>query len=243
MFDLRIDKEIARLTLRRPGARNAIPAASWRALGAVAREAACARVLIIGGEGAAFCAGADLADFEPMAGNPAAAQAFRRDMRDALAVLADLPIATVAAISGACYGAGVALALACDVRIASPSAWFAITPARYGISYPQEDVFRLISLIGPGQAARLLLSAKGVDGAEAARIGLVELLADDCEAEAEALAGAIAAGSSASHKALKRGIALARRGLGADDAQDCSFESLLGSAELAARLEQRKAGK
>jgi enoyl-CoA hydratase/carnithine racemase len=243
MFDLRIANDIARLSLRRPGARNAIPAAAWRELGALTGQAASARALIVGGEGAAFCAGADLADFEPMAGDCAVRSTFRRDMRDALAALAGLPIPTIAAVGGACYGAGVALALACDVRIASPSAWFAITPAKYGISYPQEDVFRLVSLIGPGQAARLLLSAKGVDGAEAARIGLVEFLAEDCEAEAEALAGTIAAGSSASHKALKRGIELARRGMDADDGQDRSFEFLLGSVELAARLEERRARK
>ena len=241
MFELRIEEGVACLTLRRPGVRNAIPATAWKALGAVVGEAVSARVLIVAGEGAAFCAGADLADFPPMAADPAARAAFRSDMREAFETLAALPIPTIAAIGGACYGAGVALAMACDMRIAAACARFAITPALYGISYPQEDLFRLVALVGPGQAARLLLSGAGIDGAEASRIGLVEHLADDVVAEAEAWAQAICAGSSASHRVLKRGILRAAEGAASDDEQDGSFESLLGSGELATRLAKRKA--
>ena len=95
-------------------------------------------------------------------------------MRAALDALRDLPIPTIASIEGPCYGAGVALAMACDLRIAGRGARFAITPAKIGISYPQEDVHRLVALVGPGQAARLLFTAETIDGAEAERIGLVE---------------------------------------------------------------------
>ena len=83
-------------------------------------------------------------------------------MRRGLDSLRDLTIATVALVEGPCYGAGVALALACDLRIAGPGARFAITPAKFGISYPQEDVAGLVALVGPGQASRLLLGAGDV---------------------------------------------------------------------------------
>jgi enoyl-CoA hydratase/carnithine racemase len=243
MLDLRIDDRLARLTLRRPEARNAIPAADWARLAALADDVARsgARALIVAGEGPSFCAGADLADFETM--DMGARSAFRIDMRKAFATLAALPIPTIAAIHGPCFGAGVALAMACDLRIAGPAASFAITPAKFGISYPQEDIARLAALVGPGQAARLLLGAGAIDGAEAARIGLVEILADDAGAQAEALAAAMIGGSRASHAALKRGLALAARGVAQDDAQDRSFDDLLGSAELAASLARRKAAR
>ncbi len=62
------------------------------------------------------------------------------------------------------------------MRVAGPDASFAITPARFGISYPQPDLERLASLVGPGQAARLLYTAETIDAAEAHRIGLIELV-------------------------------------------------------------------
>jgi enoyl-CoA hydratase/carnithine racemase len=239
MFDLAHDGDIARLTLNRPEARNAIPASGWAALERALGEAegSGAKVLILRGAGSAFCAGADLDDFAAMRDDADARARFRAAMRSALERLASLAMPTVAAIDRACFGAGVALALACDIRVAGPGASLAITPAKFGISYAQEDVARLVALVGPGQAARLLLSAGGIDAAEAARIGLVEILAEEtAHAEAETLARAIAAGSGASHRTLKRGIALAARGTASDAAQDRAFDDLLGSDDSAARL-------
>ena len=119
-----------------------------------------ARLLVVTGDGGAFCAGADLADFAAMRGDERRSRASATTMRAALDALRDLadPDASPL-IEGACYGAGVALAMACDLRIAAAGARFAITPAKIGISYPQEDVHRLVALVGPGQAARLLFTA------------------------------------------------------------------------------------
>ncbi|HEY1604150.1 MAG TPA: enoyl-CoA hydratase/isomerase family protein [Allosphingosinicella sp.] len=239
MFDLAHEHDVARLTLNRPEARNAMKASGWgkleQALGEA--EGSGARVLIVRGAGSAFCAGADLGDFPAMHADADARARFRIAMRSAIERLAELPMPTIAAIDGACFGAGVALALACDIRVAGPGAGFAITPAKFGISYPQEDVARLVALVGPGQAARLLLSAGAIGAAEAARIGLVELLAgESADEEAETLARAIAAGSSASHRMLKRGIALAAAGAARDAEQDREFDGLLGSDEFAGRL-------
>jgi enoyl-CoA hydratase/carnithine racemase len=238
MFDLAHEQGIARLTLSRPEARNAIPASGWatleRALGEA--EASGARVLILRGAGTAFCAGADLADFAAMREDAEARTAFRTAMRGAIERLAGLAPPTIAAVDGACFGAGVALAMACDVRVAGPPASFAITPAKFGISYPQEDVARLVALVGPGQASRLLLSAGAIDAAEAARIGLVEMASESAHEQAETLARTIAAGSDASHKVLKRAIQLAAAGAAQDERQNRDFDALLGSDALAERL-------
>jgi enoyl-CoA hydratase/carnithine racemase len=239
MFVLAPDGAIARLRLDRPEARNAVPVAGWAELAQRCGEAVAggARLLVVSGSRKAFCAGADLADFPALTGDPAAATAFREAMRAGLDALAGLPIATIAAIEGPCYGAGVALAMACDIRVAGEGALFAITPAKFGISYPQQDVARLVALVGPGQASRLLLGAGSIDSAEAARIGLVELYAENVGPAVEALAAAILANSGESIAVLKRAIRLAAAGAGRDDAQDRAFDASFGSSGFRTRLE------
>ena len=241
MFDLRMDGDTAWLRLARPEARNAIPIAGWEALADKVVEAAQAgaRLLLLAGDDKAFSAGADITEFPALLDDPAARTRFRKAMRAGIEAVAGASMPTAALIEGPCYGAAVALALACDLRIAGPGAEFAITPAKFGISYPQEDVHRLVTLVGRGQSARLLLTAGGVDAAEAHRIGLVDILVDDAGAEAAALAEAIAAGSATSQAELRRAIRLAEAGLASDDEQDRRFEALFGGEELARRLPRR----
>ena len=239
MFDLAVDSGIARLAMRRPETRNAIPAEGWAELGrAIAgAEQASARLLMLTGEpGGAFCAGADISSFDRFQSEPAARAEFRLAIRAALDRLSEAPFPTIALVEGPCYGAGVALAMACDIRIAGSGARFAITPAKLGISYPQEDVHRLVSLVGPGQAARLLFGAGSIDGAEAARIGLVEIHSDPVAEAAAELISAILANDPASLATLKRGVRLAASGIRRDERQDSGFDELLGSAAVAERL-------
>jgi len=244
MFDLSVEGSVARLALARPEVRNAIPLGGWSELASTAQSAveSGAKVLLLSGEpGGAFCSGADVSDFHRFGDDPEARTAFRLAIREGLDWLSDLPVPTIAVIEGACYGAGVALAMACDIRIAGGDARFAITPAKLGISYPQEDVHRLVSLVGPGQAARLLFSASSIDGAEAARIGLVELYAEGGAAEAAAaLAEAMAANDADSVRTLKRAVGLAAAGVRHDDMQDRAFDDLLGSEALAERLQAHR---
>ena len=237
MFDLTTQAGVAVLRLCRPEARNAITLDGWAELadhaGAAVRNGAF--VLILTGEPeGAFCAGADLAGFDAFREDAETRSGFRRALRKGLARLRALPIPTIALVEGACYGAGVAVAMACDLRIAGPGAQFAVTPAKLGISYPQEDVHRLVSLVGPAQAARLLFTTQSVTDVEAERIGLVELRggADVAQRLAETIAG----NDPSSLRTLKRGIALAAAGVAQDGEQDQTFDDLLGSDTLFARL-------
>ena len=237
MFDLTIDGGVARLAMNRPATRNAIPLGGWDQLAGQATAAGDARILILSGlPGGPFCAGADITGFDAFRDDPDAPADFRRAIRRGLDTLAALPIPTVALVEGGCFGAGVALAMACDMRVAAPDAAFAITPAKLGISYPQEDVHRLVALIGPGQAVRLLITAATIAGGEAERIGLVELCARDAAAAVESIARAVIANDPASIAALKRGVRLAAGGVTSDTRQDDSFDALLGSDALADRL-------
>jgi enoyl-CoA hydratase/carnithine racemase len=244
MFELSIEGAVARLRLNRPEARNAIPLDGWPAIGDRSEEAlrSGARILIVSGapEGA-FCAGADLRAFTRFRDDPAARTAFREEIRSGLDRLRDVPLPTLAVVEGGCYGAGVALAMACDLRFAAPSAQFAITPAKLGISYPQQDVHRLVALVGPGQASRLLFSAESLDGFEAERIGLVERCFPTGLAEAvDAFAAAVAANEAASIELLKRGVRLAAGGVAQDGEQDRAFDALLGADVLFERLEAHR---
>jgi enoyl-CoA hydratase/carnithine racemase len=124
-------------------------------------------------------------------------------------------------IQGGCYGAGVSLAMACDLRVAGPNAEFAITPARFGISYPQADLEALIKLIGPGQAARLVYTAEMIDVTEAFRIGLVEAI-DEAQPTGAAMIARIAGNAPYSLCALKATIA---GRFGVDQRFDQAFES------------------
>jgi enoyl-CoA hydratase/carnithine racemase len=234
MFRLDQDSAVARLTLARPTARNAIPLDDWARLAALVGEVerSPARLLVVAGEGGAFCAGADLSDFPAMARDEAMRVRFRETMRLVFDRLAHLPMPVIGWIDGPCYGAGVALALACDLRVATATSRFAITPAKLGISFPQEDVHRLVALIGRGQAARLLFSAASVDAAEAARIGLVELVGADEGALIEAMLG----NGRDSLTVLKRAIRLAAEGVRSDAEQDRQFDALIAGEEMQRRL-------
>ena len=240
MFELSLNGATARLRLNRPAALNAIAVEGWSPLASTAQEAvrSGARALIVSGlPGGAFSAGADISEFDSFREDAEARAAFRRGMRHGLDTLADLPIPTVALVEGACFGAGVALAMACDVRVAGAKARFAITPAKLGVAYPQEDVHRLVSLVGPGQASRLLFGAEAIDAREAARIGLVEwAIEDDVEAAVEAFAAAVAANDPESLRVLKKAVRLASLGTSRDEGQDRAFELLLGSEAVTERL-------
>jgi enoyl-CoA hydratase/carnithine racemase len=237
---------IATITLAGPATRNALSLAGWAALADTVAQIGAARpraVLLRAGHAGMFCAGSDLREIALLADDAARRAPFRRAMRDALEPLCRLPMPVIAAIDGDCFGAGVALALAADVRVAGPRAVFAITPAKLGITYPQEDVARLVTLVGPGQAARLLYAAVPIDAAEAARIGLVEIAADDAPGAALDLARMMAAQSPASAAALKRAVRTAPRGH--DPALDAAFDAAFGGADfregLAAFRERRPA--
>jgi enoyl-CoA hydratase/carnithine racemase len=235
MFRLERNDDYARLVLDRPEARNAIPASGWRALsekiGVV--EQSDVRLLVVTGADETFCAGADLDDLAAMNGDAEAIARFRSEMREALDRLRALTIPTIALIEGHCYGAGVALAMACDFRIAALTARFAITPAKIGISYPQEDVYRLVALVGPGQAARMLFSGLVVYSDEAKHIGLIEAQMPGHKDILEA----IVANDRDSLAALKQAIARAGEGVRSDEDMDARFDALIGGETMARRLE------
>ena len=217
---LQQDGGVARLLIDRADKRNAFTLAMWQAVPRLLAEAAAnpdVRLLIVQAAqpSAAFCAGADIAellankdDADWLAANQAAINAAQHD-------LARFPLPTIAFVEGDAIGGGCGLALACDLRIATPAARFGITPAKLGIVYPLHDVKLLVDLIGPGQAKRLLYTASLINAAEAQRIALVELVQNT----PDAAVAPILAASRHSTKAIKGFVRRVLDGQTSDDAQ------------------------
>lgn len=204
MFDLTLSGKVATLTIARPEKRNAIAAANWAELVARCEEIARSGsrvVLLRSGVAGTFSAGADLSEFTPPGEGEPTGEMIGAPMRAGIEALAGLPMPSVALIEGGCFGAAVALALACDIRVAAPESKFAVPPAKFGIAYPAEDLARIAAAVGRGQAARLIFSGAAIDGAEALRIGLADITGG--AEDAENLCTAIAANSATSLVTLK----------------------------------------
>ena len=202
-----IDAGVARLTLNRPEKRNALSAEMLADLIQRLAEAGRdedVRVLIVAGEGGSFCAGADLAEVREEDGTESTA--YRELVEAGISAMRDFPRPTVAVITGACIGAGMILALACDVRFAAPDAALAVPVVRYGFEMESHGLSRLVELMGSGQAIRFLLSAARLTGSESAGLGLVEVCAEDCESEANAFATAVALGQPSAVAATRLAI-------------------------------------
>ena len=237
---------VARLTLDAPARRNAMNRAMWAAIpevcAAVAADAGV-RVLTLAGAGETFCAGADISEFSVVYAAPEVTAAYNATIRRAMAALRALPCPVIAVVRGACVGGGCGLALACDLRFAATDARFAIPPARLGIAYPPEDTWALVQAVGAARAKDMLISARMVDAEEALRIGLVDRLCADPEAEAAAYAESVAGNAPASVRLAKAMV----NGLTApavDPALQAAFEGIFAGPDFAegraAFVEKRK---
>ncbi|PHR20561.1 MAG: enoyl-CoA hydratase [Sphingopyxis sp.] len=249
---LRLEKKgkIAHLLIDRPNKRNAFTQAMWELFPELLADAVAddaVRVLMVHAstENSAFCAGADIGEFgagstdpEWRAKNQAAIGKVQHD-------LAQAAKPTIAVIDGDCVGGGCGIALACDMRIAGPQARFGITPAKLGLVYPLHDTKLLVDAVGPSQAKRILFTGQILPAAEALRIGLITILADDPYAEAEALADTMASVSSHSQQMSKHIVRRILDGQADDDEAssalfDAAFESDDFKEGVSAFLEKRK---
>jgi enoyl-CoA hydratase/carnithine racemase len=193
-----------------------------------------------------FSAGADIVEFSSGARDPHWRQRNQSAIRRAQYELARAEKPTIALVEGTCVGGGCGLAIACDLRVAGPSAQFAITPARLGLVYSLHDTKLLVDLVGPSQAKRILFTADLIDAAEAARIGLIDILAEDAGGAAAALARSIAEASLHSTSSSKKMIRRILDGQTEDDEEtlrqfDAAFEGEDFAEGVGAFLAKRKA--
>ena len=222
--------QAAVITLNRPRVLNAMNRQLWKDMEQALDQAAGdedVRVVIFTGTGRAFSTGADLKESQTRT-----AQEYRtylEGLQEASRRIIRFPKPTIAAINGYALGSGYELALACDMRIAADEAQIGSPEARVTSSVTGGAYRLLYDLVGPGKAAELLFTAENIDGAEAARIGLVNYAvpADELMAKTLELAARIAANSSFSIRVMKKGLLMARGGAGLDDLMDYELEGCL----------------
>lgn len=234
---LDIADSVATVTLARTAARNALTWDMYDALAdACARvEATGARVLIIRGSGGAFSAGTDISQFTDVR-TGADGVAYERRIGAVIDALEAVAIPTIASIEGPAVGGGCALAVACDLRIASDSATFGVPVARtLGNCLSAENLGRLVDLIGAGRTTELLLSGRMISADQALEWGLVTRVVPAGELLTETLALALdlalrASSTVAATKAVLRRLRAARRP--APGACDDLIAACYGSADF-----------
>ena len=199
----RRDGSVAVLTLNRPEARNALSDTLTPAMRRMIKslgEDPEVGALLITGAGGAFCAGGDVKGMG--SGRTVersvedAVTDLRQRQRTLTGVLVGLRIPTIAALPGPAAGAGLALALACDIRFAAQSAFVSTGYARVGLSGDYGISWLLTRLVGSARARELMFTAERVDAVACERLGLVNRVVadDDLQAEAMTFAQRLASG-------------------------------------------------
>ncbi|MGO8860105.1 MAG: enoyl-CoA hydratase/isomerase family protein [Acidimicrobiales bacterium] len=198
--DILVDRShqgVAVVTLNRPHHLNALTSEMleemYGCFEQLGRDASC-RVIVVTGAGRGFCAGDDLVDYRPPSWVPTDVGPFHSNMYQQKYVaelvprMRALPQPVIAAVNGATAGAGYALALGADLRLASTSAFFVDAFVKIGASGAEMGLSWLLQrIVGATRAAELVLTGRRVDGQEAARIGLVLELVPDGEVIGAAL--------------------------------------------------------
>ena len=209
-MSLVVDKKdgVARVTLNRPDVRNAFDdaliASLTNAFAELDRDATI-KVVVLAGNGPAFCAGADLNWMKRMAG-----YSYDENLRDAralaemLATLDGLDKPTIARVHGPAFAGGTGLVAACDIAVGTPEAKFCFSEAKLGLS-PATISPYVMRAIGARAASRYFLTAEVFDAAEALRIGMLSALVPTAELDAavDGLIQHLLGGGSEAHARIK----------------------------------------
>jgi methylglutaconyl-CoA hydratase len=209
-MSLVVDKKdgVARVTLNRPDVRNAFDDALIASLTTAFDELnrdTTVRVVVLAGNGPAFCAGADLNWMKRMAG-----YGYDENLRDAralaemLATLDGIDKPTIARVHGPAFAGGTGLVAACDIAVGTPEAKFCFSEAKLGLS-PATISPYVMRAIGARAASRYFLTAEVFDAAEALRIGMLSALvpAAELDAAVDGLVQHLLAGGGEAHARIK----------------------------------------
>jgi enoyl-CoA hydratase/carnithine racemase len=247
LYDKRGD--VAWVTFNRPQARNALTFAMYQGLAEICgriEKTREAKVVVITGAGdKAFAAGTDIAQFRDFK-SAEDGIGYERKMDATLEIIERCPVPTIAAVSGFCTGGGIAIAGACDFRIAAANAQFGVPIARtLGNCLSMSNYARLTALVGPQTVKEMLLLAKMVDAQKALQAGLVmEVLPDTAalQARAQQLAETLAGHAPITLSTTKEAMRRLQARI-ADENIDDLIRTTYGSADfregMSAFLEKR----
>ncbi|MFN0000985.1 MAG: enoyl-CoA hydratase [Burkholderiaceae bacterium] len=209
-----IEAHVATVVLSNEERMNAMSLAMWRQLADTLSRLQTERdlrVLVLRGHGdRAFVSGADISEFASQRSSAQGVADYDSAVDAAQTALAQFPLPVIAAVSGICYGGGLGLALACDLRYASPSARFRMPAARLGLGYAYRSMKSLVDSLGQMAAAEAFYSARVYGASAAQQMGLVLSVHDDVFAYCQALAQQIAENAPLTIRAGKRAMIGAR---------------------------------
>jgi len=198
------------ITIHRPRQRNALTTKMWEELANVAQKVAenpKNKVVILRGYGMQFTAGSDIQEFHKMSLEEAE-EAFVK-METTISAFETLPLPTICVINGPAMGAGLELALACDLRIGSEKTKLGIPVGRLGITLNNKFAKRIVDFIGPSRTKDLVYTGRIIEAEEAYRLGMLNYLvhSEDMDHFAIRKGKLVAAQSPASVLAVKRSVA------------------------------------
>lgn len=182
---------VVQVTLRHTGRLNAMSRAMWRQLRTVFEQLqadAALRCIVVAGEGGAFCAGGDISEYPGFRFDPAALRDFHEgDVWGGLNAMLCCDVPVVAAIDGACMGAGVEIASCCDLRVAGQGARFGAPIARLGFPMAPREARLVGSAVGPVVARQMLLEAATFSADEMLARGFLSRVVPDTDVHQAAL--------------------------------------------------------
>ena len=203
-----IRDSLAVLTFNRPEARNAMTWEMYDALVAACEDVdhdPAVRVFVLRGAGKAFVAGTDITQFEAFRSGADGVD-YERRLDEVLDRLERVTKPTIAQVQGVAAGGGCAIALCCDLRVATPASTFGVPIARtLGNCLSADTCNRMIALVGPARFKELMFTGRFLHAAEARELGLVTRIADDHDIERVVgeLAAEIAANAPLTIRAIK----------------------------------------
>ncbi|KWF70209.1 enoyl-CoA hydratase [Burkholderia multivorans] len=180
--ELHVENLIATVTIARPEKRNAMTLDMWRHLARLAEQLDGrddVRAVVLTGSQDSFCAGVDIAEFDELRGNVTQVLDYDAIYEAGCRAIETLGKPVIAAINGHCIGGGCNLALACDFRFAVPQATFAIPAAKLSVVYGADGTRRLLHLVGPARARRILFTGARLSARDALNAGLIDEVHDD----------------------------------------------------------------
>lgn len=205
------ERHVATLTIANPRRKNALTLAMWRALPQAVDWLVenKARVIVLEGAGGVdFSAGADISEFAEVRKDTASALAYEAANSAAFAAIRTAPVPVIAKLTGICFGGGLGLAAAADLRIGDETARFSVPAGKLGLAYPADAMADIVAALGQANARLAVFSGRQFSAADLASSGFLTLKVSSAELDGTiaALAAEIAGNAPLSVRASKIAI-------------------------------------
>jgi 2-(1,2-epoxy-1,2-dihydrophenyl)acetyl-CoA isomerase len=212
-----VQAQVATITMNRPDAMNSLDTATKEALLAAIRRASAdqdVRAVVLTGTGRAFCVGQDLREHVESISSKSLEEVWATvdEHYSPIALgLTTMPKPVIAAVNGVAAGAGLSIAMACDLRLAADTAGFNTAFTGVALSCDTGSSWTLPRLVGPTKAMELLLMPRTLDSQEALGLGIINRVvpADDLAVESAKLAATLAKGPTLAYASVKQSVAFA----------------------------------